>query len=81
MKEAVRENRDVRLAIEYGFTPANCGHLLALKTASVFLAAAACFLALAGSMDMPVMLMFVFFSFGILVRLNLSVTAPMCLVS
>ncbi|HBA50976.1 MAG TPA: multidrug ABC transporter ATP-binding protein, partial [Lachnospiraceae bacterium] len=65
MKEAVRENRDVRLAIEYEFTPANCGHLLALKTASVFLAAAACFLVLAGSMDMPVMLMFVFFSFGI----------------
>lgn len=65
MKEAARENRDVRLAIEYGFTPANCGHLLALKTASVFLAAAACLLCLAGNMEMPVMLMFVFFSFGI----------------
>ena len=65
MKEAVRENRDIRLKIEYGFTPANCGHLLALKTASVFLAAAACLLCLAGSMEMPVMLMFVFFSFGI----------------
>lgn len=65
MKEAARENRDVRLAIEYGFTPANCGHLLALKTASVFLAAAACLLCLAGNMEVPVMLMFVFFSFGI----------------
>lgn len=65
MKEAVRENRDIRLKIEYGFTPANCGHLLALKTASVFLAASACFLCLAGNMEMPVMLMFVFFSFGI----------------
>lgn len=65
MKEAARENRDMRLAIEYGFTPANCGHLLALKTASVFLAAAACLLCLAGNMEMPVMLMFVFFSFGI----------------
>ena len=65
MKEAVRENRDIRLKIEYGFTPANCGHLLALKTASVFLAAAASLLCLAGSMEMPVMLMFVFFSFGI----------------
>jgi len=65
MKEAVRENRDIRLKIEYGFTPANCGHLLALKTASVFLAAAACLLCLAGSMELPVMLMFVFFSFGI----------------
>lgn len=65
MKEAVRENRDIRLAIEYGFTPANCGHLLALKTASVFLAASSCLLCLAGNMEMPVMLMFVFFSFGI----------------
>ncbi|MCM1192358.1 MAG: ABC transporter ATP-binding protein/permease, partial [Acetatifactor muris] len=65
MREAVRENRDIRLKIEYGFTPANCGHLLALKTASVFLAAAACLLTLNGSMEMPVMLMFVFFSFSI----------------
>ena len=65
MKEAAGENRDIRLKIEYGFTPANCGHLLALKTASVFLAAAACFLCLAGGLEMPVMLMFVFFSFGI----------------
>lgn len=65
MKEAAMENRDIRLKIEYGFTPANCGHLLALKIASVFLAAAACFLCFAGSMEMPIMLMFVFFSFGI----------------
>ncbi len=65
MKEAVRENRDIRLKIEYGFTPANCGHLLALKTASVFLATSSCLLCIAGSMEMPVMLMSVFFSFGI----------------
>ena len=65
MKEAARENRDIRLKIEYGFTPANCGHLLALKTASVLLAGTACALCLAGDMEMPVMLMFVFFSFGI----------------
>lgn len=65
MKEAAKENCDIRLKIEYGFTPANCGHLLALKTASVFLAAAACLLCLSGDMEMPVMLMFVFFSFGI----------------
>ena len=65
MKEAARENRDIRLKIEYGFTPANCGHLLALKAASVLLAGTACALCLAGDMEMPVMLMFVFFSFGI----------------
>ena len=65
MKEAARENRDIRLKIEYGFTPANCGHLLVLKAASVLLAGTACALCLAGDMEMPVMLMFVFFSFGI----------------
>ena len=65
MKEAARENRDIRLKIEYGFTPANCGHLLTLKAASVLLAGTACALCLAGDMEMPVMLMFVFFSFGI----------------
>ena len=65
MKEAARENRDIRLKIEYGFTPANCGHLLALNAASVLLAGTACALCLAGDMEMPVMLMFVFFSFGI----------------
>ena len=65
MKEAARENRDIRLKIEYGFTPANCGHLLALKAASVLLAGTACALCLVGDMEMPVMLMFVFFSFGI----------------
>ena len=65
MKEAARENRDIRLKIEYGFTPANCGHLLALKAASVLLVGTACALCLAGDMEMPVMLMFVFFSFGI----------------
>ena len=65
MKEAARENRDIRLKIEYGFTPANCGHLLVLKAASVLLAGTACALCLEGDMEMPVMLMFVFFSFGI----------------
>ena len=65
MKEAARENRDIRLKIEYGFTPANCGHLLVLKAASVLLAGTACALCLVGDMEMPVMLMFVFFSFGI----------------
>ena len=71
MKEAARENRDIRLKIEYGFTPANCGHLLVLKAASVLLAGTACALCLAGDMEMPVMLMFVFFSFGIFGSLEL----------
>ncbi len=60
---AARENRDIRLTIEYGFTPANCGHLLMLKTASVALAGASCCLCLEGKMELPIMLMFLFFSF------------------
>lgn len=67
---AARENRDIRLKIEYGFTPANCGHLLMLKLASVALAGAACYLGLTGVMELPVMLMFVFFSFSIFASLE-----------
>lgn len=70
MKAAARENRDIRLKIEYGFTPANCGHLLMLKLASVALAGAACYLGLTGRMELPVMLMFVFFSFSIFASLE-----------
>lgn len=70
MKAAARENRDIRLKIEYGFTPANCGHLLMLKIASVALAGAACYLGLTGEMELPVMLMFVFFSFSIFASLE-----------
>ena len=62
MQKACRDSRDIRLAIEWGFTPANCLHLLALKCASVALAAEACFLGFRGEMEFPVMLMFVFFS-------------------
>ena len=65
MQKACRDSRDIRLAIEWGFTPANCLHLLALKCASVALAAEACFLGFRGEMEFPVMLMFVFFPFGI----------------
>lgn len=70
MRMAARENRDIRLKIEYGFTLANCGHLLMLKLASVALAGAACYLGLTGVMELPVMLMFVFFSFSIFASLE-----------
>ena len=65
IKDAIRGSRDSCLAIEFSYTPANCAHLLALKTASVALAMASCCLGLSGQMELPVMLMFVFFSFGI----------------
>ncbi len=70
MKDAASENRHIRLKIEYGFTPANCGHLLMLKLASVALAADACYLGLTGRMELPVMLMFVFFSFSVFAPLE-----------
>lgn len=65
IQAACLENRNIRLAIEYGFTPPNCGHLLMLKLASVALAGAACYLGLTGAMEFPVMLMFIFYSFSV----------------
>ncbi len=65
MKQACRDMRRICLRIEWGFIPSNCMHLMALKTASVFLAGAACFLCRRGELDFSRMLMFVFFSFSI----------------
>jgi len=70
MSEACRDSRDICLKIEWGYTPANCLHLLALKTASVALAGASCYLGLIGEMTLPMMLMFCFFSFGIFAGLE-----------
>lgn len=70
MKAACQDNRDICLKIEWGFIPANCLHLLALKVASVFMAGAACYLGLNGEMSFSYMLMFVFFSFSILAGLE-----------
>ena len=65
MKKACEDSKRINLKIEWGFIPANCGHLLALKIASVGLMFASCYLGLTGGMSLPVMLMFCFFSFGI----------------
>lgn len=70
MSKACRDSRDICLTIEWGYTPANCLHLLALKMASVALAGAACYLGLTNQMALPLMLMFVFFSFGIFAGLE-----------
>lgn len=70
MKAACQDSRDICLKIEWGFIPANCLHLLALKVASVFMAGAACYLGLNGEMSFSYMLMFVFFSFSILAGLE-----------
>ncbi len=65
MEQACKDSRDICLKIEWGFTPSNCLHLLALKIASVSMAGAACFLGLSGEMSFSLMLMFIFFSFSI----------------
>lgn len=70
MKDACRDCRDICLTIEWGYTPANCLHLMALKTASVALAAAACYLGMTGRSGFPMMLMIAFFSFGIFAGLE-----------
>lgn len=70
MRRACRDSRDICLKIEWGYTPANCLHLLALKTASVALGIAAVYLGMTGEMELPMMLMFAFFSFGIFAGLE-----------
>lgn len=70
VRNAFRDSRDICLKIEWGYTPANCLHLLALKTASVCMAAASGWLCFTGEMPFPYMLVFVFFSFSILSSLE-----------
>lgn len=70
MSRACKDSRDINLKIEWGYTPANCLHLLALKTASVAMAGSSCYLGLTGEMELPLMLAFAFFSFGIFASLE-----------
>lgn len=65
VEKACRDSREICLKIEWGFIPSNCLHLLALKTASVAMAGAACWLGLTGGMPFSMMLLCVFFSFSI----------------
>ncbi len=67
---AACESKKIHLKIEWGYLPANAGHLLALKCGSVGLAAAAALGCLHGTMDFSTMLMFVFFSTGIFAGLE-----------
>ena len=70
MRKAIQDSRDICLKIEWGFIPSNCLHLLALKIASVALAGTACWLGLTGVLDLAMMLMICFFSFGIFAGLE-----------
>lgn len=70
MSRACRDNRDICLKIEWGYTPSNCLHLLALKIAGIALMIAAAYLGLSGKMELPFVLVFLFFSFGIFAGLE-----------
>lgn len=69
-KQAIGDSKRIHLKIEWGFIPSNCLHLLALKCGSVGLAFAAFYMTLRGEMDFSMMLIFVFFSFGIFASLE-----------
>lgn len=68
--KAIADSRKIHLKIEWGYVPSNGLHLLALKCGSVGLAMAASLQCLRGTMDLPMMLMFVFFSFSIFASLE-----------
>lgn len=68
--KAAHDSKKIHLKIEWGYLPANAGHLLALKCGSVGLAFATALQCLNGAMDFSMMLMFVFFSFSIFVGLE-----------
>lgn len=67
---AVRSSKNIHMKIEWGYVPANAGHLLALKCGSVGLAMASAFQCLRGDMHISMMLMFIFFSFSIFASLE-----------
>lgn len=68
--KAAHDSKKIHLKIEWGYLPANAGHLLALKCGSVGLALTAALQCLNSAMDFSMMLMFVFFSFSIFVGLE-----------
>ena len=70
VRNAAHDSKNIHLKIEWGYLPANAGHLLALKCGSAGLALAAALQCINGSMALPTMLMFVFFSFGIFASLE-----------
>ena len=68
--KSIDDSKKIHIKIEWGYVPGNALHLLALKCGSVGLAMASMLVCLAGQMNFPVMLMFVFFSFSIFASLE-----------
>jgi len=65
MNRAIKSSHDIHLKIEWGFIPANCAHLFALKCGTVALGLTAGLFCMSGELSVQYMLMIVFFSFGI----------------
>lgn len=70
INQSIADSKNIHLKIEWGYLPSNALHLLALKCGSVGLALSACLSGLNSSMELPVVLMFVFFSFSIFASLE-----------
>ena len=70
INQSIADSKNIHLKIEGGYLPSNALHLLALKCGSVGLALSACLSGLNSSMELPVVLMFVFFSFSIFASLE-----------
>ena len=65
MDKAIDDSKKIHLKIEWGFIPANCCHLMALKCGTIALALTACIFYSLGKLELMYTLMFMFFSFGI----------------
>lgn len=65
MSKACRDSRDINLKIEWGYIPFNALHLLALKTASVFIAICAFYLGASGQIGFTEVILMVLLSFHV----------------
>ena len=65
MEAAVQSSKDIHIKTEWGYIPAHCLHLMALKCGSLGIALGACQAVLSGGMDLDMALMLMFFSFTI----------------
>ena len=70
IRQSIADSKNIHLKIEWGYLPSNALHLLALKCGSVGLALSACLSGLNGQMELPVVLVFMFFSFSIFASLE-----------
>ena len=61
MTNACRGSRDINLKIEWGYIPYNAFHLLALKTASVFIVITAFSFGVMGQLDFTSVILVVLF--------------------